>query len=678
MYYSAVGILAIIILLIVNHDIILKRSADFRKPAWKVYRRFLLTVLVYYVADVLWGALEARKLAALLFADTTVYFVAMAAGVLFWAQYTVVYLEDRSTFGKLLVRAGQLLAGLISTLAIVNIFVPVLFTVDNDCVYRALPVRYVLLSCQILLLLLISWFAVTSIIRGKTEARPKYRILAFFGLIMGIFLFVQLWFPYLPLYTIAYIMGTCLLHTFVINEEKEDYRRKLEKAYEQQKDAGTVYAHIAMSLARDYTDLFYVNMETDEYIEYQTDAESGSLTEARRGTDFFESCKREVKLFVHPEDNASFIKAMDHRFLTETLDRSGVFEMTYRRIKGGDPFYVRMKVTRMKDDHRCIVIGVTDIDEQVRQRLAEEQMKEERATYERIHILTGNYLAIYMVDPETDSYRLLGSNGNYEDTFGQSREGENFFDTSREAFRTYGYPGDVNLFMSVFTKENIAAEIDRNGIFTLNYRLMMDGKPRHVLIKTAMVEDPEGPRMIVGVLDVEVQARQEAEYGKRLAQAQKQANIDALTGVKNKRAYLETATRMDRQIAEHSQPPFAIVMLDVNDLKVINDTAGHQAGDQYLRDACRIICDTFSHSPVFRIGGDEFVVISQGRDYTCIDKLMDRIHDHNTEAFRTGGVMIAGGMARFGDDACVASVFDRADQSMYENKKALKDVGNML
>ncbi|MER2057088.1 MAG: GGDEF domain-containing protein, partial [Clostridia bacterium] len=110
----------------------------------------------------------------------------------------------------------------------------------------------------------------------------------------------------------------------------------------------------------------------------------------------------------------------------------------------------------------------------------------------------------------------------------------------------------------------------------------------------------------------------------------------------------------------------------------INDTAGHQAGDQYLRDACRIICDTFSHSPVFRIGGDEFVVISQGRDYTCIDKLMDRIHDHNTEAFRTGGVMIAGGIARFGDDACVASVFDRADQSMYENKKALKDVGNML
>ena len=153
MYYSSIGVLAIILLLIVNHDILLKRSVDFQKPAWKVYRRFLLAVLVYYITDVLWGAFEARKLALLLFADTTVYFVAMAAGVLFWAQYTIVYLDDRTSVGKLLLYAGRIVAGCISSLAIVNIFVPVLFTVDSDCVYIALPVRYVMLASQILLLL---------------------------------------------------------------------------------------------------------------------------------------------------------------------------------------------------------------------------------------------------------------------------------------------------------------------------------------------------------------------------------------------------------------------------------------------------------------------------------------------------------------------------------------------
>ncbi|MBR6221087.1 MAG: hypothetical protein IKQ80_11015 [Clostridia bacterium] len=219
---------------------------------------------------------------------------------MFWAEYTIAYVEDKTLFGRILIRAGHVIAGTITFIAAFNIFVPVLFTVDSGCVYHALPVRYVLLAGQILLLLLISYYAIASIVRRGTEKRPKYRALAAFGLIMAAFLYIQLWYPYLPLYTIAYMLGTCLLHTFVINDEKEDYRRRLEKAYEKQRSTGAVFAHIAMSLARGYTDLFYVNMQTDAYIEYHTDDESGVLTEARRGTDFFESCKREVKLYVHP------------------------------------------------------------------------------------------------------------------------------------------------------------------------------------------------------------------------------------------------------------------------------------------------------------------------------------------------------------------------------------------
>ena len=671
MYYSAIGVLAFIVLVIVNHDILLNRGNAFQAPAWKLYRKFLFAVLVYYITDILWGTLESRKLAALLFADTTVYFVAMAAGVLFWAQYTVTYLEDNSPFGRLLVYAGRFVAGFITAAAVANVFVPILFTVDSDCVYNPLPVRYAMLSVQILLLLLISYHSISSIVRQKTEMRLKYRALAFFGLIMAAFLILQLWYPYLPLYAIAYMLGTCLLHTFVINDEKEDYRRKLEKAYKKERSVGTIFAHIALSLATDYTDLFYVNMVTDEYTEYHADDESGILTEVRSGSDFFESCKREVKLFVHPEDNESFIKAMNPGFLTAVLDRTGFFEMTYRRIKGGAPFYVRMKISRMKDDDRFIVIGVSDIDEQVRQRLAEEQLEEERAVYDRIHALTGNFIAIYEVDPMTDRYREFGAADGFR-RLGQPKEGENFFDSAREAARVHNYSEDVNLFLSVFTKENVIAEIERSGIFSLSYRLNIDGKPNYVQLKAAMIQEQKERRLIVGINDVDVQVRQEEEYGKRLAQARKQANIDALTGIKNRHAYLEAEARMDLQIKDRNQPPFAVAVLDVNDLKKVNDTAGHQAGDQYLRDACKTICDIFAHSPVFRIGGDEFAVISQGRDYLCIEELLEKMNDYNAEAARSGGIIIACGMSRFGDDECVAAVFDRADSNMYENKKNLK------
>lgn len=113
---------------------------------------------------------------------------------------------------------------------------------------------------------------------------------------------------------------------------------QMEEALEKMSDTATVYTRIAHALARGYTDLYYVNMDTDELIEFHTDDERGVLSEARRGTDFFEGCARDARLFVHPEDQAKFVQAMDRRFLTEVLRQSGVFEMSYRRIKDGRTF----------------------------------------------------------------------------------------------------------------------------------------------------------------------------------------------------------------------------------------------------------------------------------------------------------------------------------------------------
>jgi diguanylate cyclase (GGDEF)-like protein len=191
-------------------------------------------------------------------------------------------------------------------------------------------------------------------------------------------------------------------------------------------------------------------------------------------------------------------------------------------------------------------------------------------------------------------------------------------------------------------------------------------------MKAAMVEEKEGPRLVVGLNDIDVQVRQEEEYGRRLAKAQTQASIDALTGIKNKHAFTEAQSRMDRQIAAQKQAPFAVVMFDVNDLKKVNDTAGHQAGDQYLRDACKIICDTFKHSPVYRVGGDEFAVLAQGSDYVHLSQLLGTVSDHNAAAAHSGGIVIACGMARYENDESVSAVFERADRAMYENKAQLK------
>ena len=231
MYYSAIGLIAIGVLIIVNQDILRNHKESYVRPVWKVYRRFLIAVLAYYITDVLWGILDSNKLSKLLFIDTTVYFVAMSIGILLWALFTVEYLEEKNKVGRFLTFTGRVIAGTITLLVIINIFTPVLFSVDDDCTYHALPVRYAVLTCQIVMFLLISVFAITSMFRLEKDSvrKSRFRILASFGIIMAVLLFIQLFFPLLPVYSIGYMLGTCMLHTFVANDEKEEYKRGLKE-----------------------------------------------------------------------------------------------------------------------------------------------------------------------------------------------------------------------------------------------------------------------------------------------------------------------------------------------------------------------------------------------------------------------------------------------------------------
>ena len=129
---------------------------------------------------------------------------------------------------------------------------------------------------------------------------------------------------------------------------------------------------------------------------------------------------------------------------------------------------------------------------------------------------------------------------------------------------------------------------------------------------------------------------------------------------------------MDELIATGNISDFAIAVFDLNGLKQINDTLGHQAGDQYIIDGCSTICRFFKHSPVFRIGGDEFVAIIQGYDYLNATTLMSKLKRHNLKNKCKGEVVVAAGLSKYDNDKNLAEIFRRADREMYKNKDELK------
>lgn len=713
------------------------------------------------------------------------------------------------------------------------------------------------------------------------------------------------------------------------------------------------YAHIAEALARGYTDLYYVNIETDEFIEYHTDEKKGVLREARRGNDFFPGCARDAKKFVHKDDQKLFIETMTRDFLENALKDCRTYEFSYRRIIGKRTFYVRMVVTKMEDDPKFLVIAVSDIDELVKKRQEEAMIQEERTIYARLHALTGNFICVYVIDPVTDRYREFSATKEYEGSFSQAKAGEDFFNVVRKVGAEFNHPEDLPHFLSSFTKENILASIERDGLFVLVYRLLVDGKPRYVQMNGAMVEEKEGKRLIIGLNDIDAQYQQQekareiarqkdilgqitrslteqydvlyyieidscsyteisstddydklnvptagsdffaesrrnirryvhpedqekaigihykdtmlenlkgrhsfsmswrlvaegkvkhirytallakdgahiivciknidaevaaerameedkrrsvtyTQIAERLADhydfiyyidcettsyielsakqkygeihinaegedffgtsrknaelliyaedrerivlfldrdnlisklenrgrltedyrmvldgkiqftrmsvtyssdrthfiicvenrdegvrrekeriesinlANEMARRDELTHTKNKTAFNEIKKELQKEMDE-GKGSFGLAICDINDLKAINDTEGHMAGDVYIKSACSLICRVFPHCPVYRIGGDEFVVLLQEDSLKESDSLLFAFRKQVEENLRLNeGPVVASGLAlcRKGEDETVDDVFKRADEEMYANKAYLKE-----
>lgn len=157
------------------------------------------------------------------------------------------------------------------------------------------------------------------------------------------------------------------------------------------------------------------------------------------------------------------------------------------------------------------------------------------------------------------------------------------------------------------------------------------------------------------------------------------AYTDSLTGLKNHAMYSVLKENMDKRIRTNDNLHFAVAVMDVNYLKQVNDVCGHRAGDDLLKSASRIICHTFDHSPVCRIGGDEFVAILEGSDYENREALRAQFEESMQSATffsenRELPLSIALGICQFSPKKHYSfeEVFHEADEAMYQNKAAIK------
>ena len=385
MYYSSIGIIALIVLCIINVEAIRKVEKTSENNLRLKYRQYLIALIVFFISDIFWGFFYEQRWIILTYTDTCLFFASMALSVLFWTRAVVAFSGKKDKAGKVLVISGWLIFLFEITALLMNLFVPIVFTFRKDKEYVPLPARYIGLLLQILLFLITSVYSAIMAGRSAGMSRSHYRTISISGIIMSFFITVQMFFPLMPFYSMGCLFGTCLIHTFV-----------------------------------------------------------------------------------------------------------------------------------------------------------------------------------------------------YKDV-----------------------------------ENNMAIRL-----------------------------------------------------------AKQKAYKDGLTGVKNKLAYLEALAELETALENGELTEYGVVVFDVNGLKTINDTLGHEAGDEAIKSGCRIICHQFDHSPVFRIGGDEFVAILKGSDFANRETLLEAFRKTINENQKNGDVVVASGLAIYdaSTDSSYNDVFKRADEAMYEHKRALKAV----
>ena len=451
----------------------------------------------------------------------------------------------------------------------------------------------------------------------------------------------------------------------IIEEHEEAEKAKREKEAAHQKELEEQLAIIS-ALSRSFRNVFVANL-SDGTARALRLADSYNVRAIRDVSDqvfeFDAVVDRWVRETVHPDDKKRIKETLNVKNVREVFSTQDEYVGTYRNMENGIQHYYRYDLRRVGDTDN-VVVGFQLVDsiieeqEKIKKReraLEEARLKEEKEHAEIVNSLSTIYSTIFRADIVTHEYEILTSvplmgkvaarRGNFDDAK----------DAVIESFIEPKFREPLREFLDLNT---LAHRLEKVNTITTDYKAPTGQWMQARFIAKRRDEDGKAVEVLYVARDVteEKLMRRQAEY-------------DSMTGVLNRGAFDQVLKLMEKEKRD-----FALILVDVDNFKGINDACGHAAGDDILKRVSTLLVEGFrSIDRVYRIGGDEFAVVmmdvTSDLGYT-IEKKIDDINKQLVDDGKSApAVSLSVGAAFMDRDNPGESLFKDADRALYYVKE---------
>lgn len=626
------------------------------------YNWFLLASCCYTIVDMTWGILyehkEIQAFFPFIYNLTVFYFMFMLLTMLAWTRYMVAYLDNSGRSSKILIHVvwALFLIGLVCL--ILNRSFHFMFSYNDKNEYIGEVGRNTTFFLQIAFYTIITTYMLYIAHKSTGRQKVRYKAVAMTSLFLGIFLTFQIINAFFPFYAVGLMIGISLVHSIVQAGEKKEKK---------------IHDHIASVMAEDYEAIFYIDIVSGEYMSFSKSQKYMNMSAVETRKNFFKDTLESIESCIYPDDREYAKSFYDKEIMLKNLENRTSFSFKYRVLINNEPRFFLFTVMR-DNNEQYLIFYEKDIEDELKAEKKQKENQKQTITFGQIaESLASNYDEIYYVDITDSSFVCYRVNNIY----GQleiNKSGNDFFGDSILNIPQVIHKQDCEQLIEFINKDNMISTLENHRNSSITYRIMVSGKPQY--IRMTVRKSSDGSHFIIGVENVDDEIQKEKQHLKDLKTEKELARRDELTGVKNKIAYRELEASVQGNIDNGlDYLNFALVVCDANNLKQINDTQGHTAGDEYIRSTSQLLCDIFVHSPIFRVGGDEFVVFLRGNDYSSRHELMEKLRSQVLENKKANsGVILAAGMSEYNPetDSFVSEIFERADKEMYEDKKKLK------